>query len=366
MGQYNSSVISTSNMSNNVDDFEVTPRQTDSAQGINEFEWINPYASQYLGYYKKIPELKTAIDMRATWTVGKGYTCESPRDEAILDNIRGKGKETFCQILYNMAIARRVYGDTFAEIIRDEDTGILANIKVLDPASIKIVTDAKGIIIRYEQINKGKKVVNTFEPKQILHLTNKAIADEVHGVSDIEAVEDIIKANKESFDDFKTVVHRNVVPLRIIYVDLDDQTKIDELTTKYEKMINNKEVLFVPKGTMEVDMSGNANNNSIFNPLPWREHLKNYFFQVVGIPQIILGSSGEFTESTAKIAYIAFQQSVEQEQKDIEEQLWNQLQIRLDLSFPTTIQNELISDSQKDKAQGAEMQPSDMEMSQYA
>lgn len=366
MVEYNADKTTVSNMADNVDSFEITPRQTDSAQGINEFEWINPFASQYLGYYKKIPELKTAIDMRATWTVGKGYTCESTRDEAILDNIRGKGKETFCQILYNMAIARRIYGDTFAEIIYDKVAKQISNIKVLDPASIKIVTDAKGIIIRYEQINKSKKVVATFQPNEILHLMNKAVADEVHGVSDIEAVEDIIKANKESFDDFKTVVHRNVVPLRIIYVDLDDQTKIDELTSKYEKMINNKEVLFVPKGTMEVDMSGNANNNSIFNPLPWREHLKNYFFQVVGIPQIILGSSGEFTESTAKIAYIAFQQSVEQEQKDIEEQLWNQLKIRIDLSFPTTIQNELISDQQKDKAQGAEMQPADMQMTQYA
>lgn len=93
-------------------------------------------------------------------------------------------------------------------------------------------------------------------------------------------------------------------------------------------------------------------SNSTLNPLPWREHLKDYFYQACGIPQIILGSSGEFTESTAKIAYLAFEQSVEDEQLLIESQVWQQLQLRINLEFPASLKNEMLSDEGKDGTQG--------------
>lgn len=68
----------------------------------------------------------------------------------------------------------------------------------------------------------------------------------------------------------------------------------------------------------------------------------------MGIPQIILGGSQEFTESTAKIAYLSFQQSVEDEQRDIEAQLWAQLALRIKLEFPASLENDMLSDQAKD------------------
>jgi hypothetical protein len=133
-------------------------------------------------------------------------------------------------------------------------------------------------------------------------------------------------------------------------LDTDDTTKISAYAEKMDKCVNLGENIYLPKGTVEHEIVS-VPANATLNPLPWREHLKNYFFQVVGIPQIILGSSGEFTESTAKIAYLAFEQSVEDEQKDIEEQVWHQLGLRIELSFPASLRNEMLSDVSKDTGQ---------------
>jgi hypothetical protein len=314
-----------------------------------------------LGIYKLIPEVKTAIDMRAIWTIGKGFKAD-PETTVILDHISGWGTDTFNSILKNMITIKRIGGDAFAEIIRDSDSGTLINLKPLDPGTIKIIVDRKGILKRYEQTNKlGKKdiAINKFKPEEILHFVNKRVGDEIHGVSDIEAIEEIIKANNESFFISKDIIKKFSKPKMMVELDTDDTAKIDAFVAKFDAATNKGENLFYPKGVVNPQVLA-VPPNSTLNIMPWREHLKNYFFQVVGIPQIILGSSGEFTESTAKIAYLAFEQSVDDEQNDIEAQVWNQLGLRIELSFPASLRNELLSDTGKDGQNNAlGFQPSD-------
>ena len=48
-----------------------------------------------------------------------------------------------------MNLIKKVNGDSYAEIIRNnEDGGILLNLKPLDPSKITIVYDNKGMICR--------------------------------------------------------------------------------------------------------------------------------------------------------------------------------------------------------------------------
>lgn len=349
-----------SDMNNTVADVTVDGRNTDGPSGLAETEWTNSRWPVWLGIYKEIPEVKIAIDTRAVWTLGKGYTTADPATQVVLDHVSGWGRDTFNSILKNMIITRRIGGDAFAEIIRDPDTGTLLNLKPLDPGTIKIVVDEAGRIKRYEQMAKAKGAPNIkFKPNEIFHLTNKRVADEIHGVSDIEAIEQIVLANKEVFVDTKKTMHYNVKPRIVFKLDTDDPTKIQEFIAKMDRTVDKGENIYIPKDTVEFEILSVAPNQTL-NPLPWRQDLRTYFFQVVGIPQIILGSSGEFTESTAKIAYLAFEQSVEDEQLDIEEQCWNQLQYRINLEFPASLRNELLSDTGKDgAAQNTGFQPSD-------
>ena len=346
------SQATSSDMSSNVADVDVPTRETDASSGSKETTWLNEDWSKYYGYYLEIPELKQAIDMRAVWTVGKGYeTDEMTRVK--VEHLKGSGIDTFTSIMKNMVITRRIAGDAYAEIMRDTE-GNLINLKPLDPGVMKIVFNAQGIITRYEQMSKTKNGASAkFKPEEIFRLTNKRVADSMHGTSDIEAIERIINANFESFDDMKKLMHRHVKPMRHFQLDTDDQSKISDFITKVDSMTDKGEDMYTPKGSVEYSLVA-VPSNATLNPLPWRNHLRDYFFQVVGIPQIILGSSGEFNEATAKIAYLAFQQSVEDEQLDIEEQLWNQLQLKIKYSFPASLQNELISDEKKDAAPAGE------------
>ena len=358
MADTNISKAVLTNMSNVVEDYEVPAAQTEGVSDQKETTYISTKWTQWYGYYKKIPELKAAIDAKATWTVGKGYKAQN-FIKAILDNINGTGVDTFDSILKNMIIVSNINGDAFAEIVRNEE-GSLLNLKPLDPAAIRIVYNRKGKIIRYEQLSKtGKEgeVETKFQPQEIFHLTKDRIADNIHGTSLIEAVEWIILARNEAMDDQKRLMHRNVVPRIIWHLDEDNETKIQAFKDKQDQLVKYSENIVVPKGTVEHDVLS-VPPNATLNPMPWIEYLTGIFWKVIRIPQIIVGGSQEFTEATAKIAYLAFQQNVEEGQRDIEEQVWDQLGLKIELSFPASLENELLSDEKKDKETGA-TKPSD-------
>lgn len=340
-----------------ITDFSVDARQTDAAVGTDETEWSNPKASQYLGYYKEVPELKMAIDVKATWTIGKGFI-SSPLTELALSNIKGFGKDTFNSILENMIREYNIYGDAFAEIIRDDDK--IVNLKPLDPGTISIIADKKGLIKRYEQDIKGQPT-KEFKPENILHLARKRIADEIHGTSIIESCEWIILARNEAMADYKKLLHRNIYPCRIWHLDTDVPSKIAAFKAKVASAKGEGEDIFIPKGAVETELVSIPENSSL-NPMPWIQVLNQYFYQAVGVPQIIIGGSQELTQTAAQIAYLAFEQTIEEEQLFIEEQILAQLNLEIQLEFPASLQQNLLSDEAKDGTQEQQLnQPSNLQ-----
>ena len=329
----------TGDMAGVVQDFSVPAETTDGPTGTKETEYINQNWSQQLGYYKTIPELRAAIDAKARWAIGKGFIADEITELTLLP-IKGWGKDSFNTILENGIRTYQIGGDSFAEIIREKDQ--LVNLKPLDPSTIKIVANKKGIIIRYEQIGKVKQPVIKFKPEQILHLSRNRVADEIHGVSMIDAVKEIILMRNEAMADMKTLMHRHVKPIFIHKLDTDDTAKIAAYKIKADKAHADGENLYIPKGAVEVELSA-VPANATLNPLPWIQQLNQYFFQAAGVPQIIVGGSQELTEATAKIAYLAFEQTIEEEQLYIEEQILSQLNIEIELEFPASLENDMLT-----------------------
>ena len=89
--------------------------------------------------------------------------------------------------------------------------------------------------------------------------------------------------------------------------------------------------------------------NATLNPLTWIENLNDYFFQAVGVPQIIVGNAKSFTDASGKIVYLAFEQRIKGRQLYVEEQVLNQLNLEIKLTFPASLQNEAISDTPSEK-----------------
>jgi len=333
-------------MTNAVTDYSVDTKATEGPGEQDETTWDNTNWTQYFGYYKTIPELAAAIDAKATWTIGKGYKADA-YTSVILENIKGWGKDTFNTILENMVRVYQIGGDAFCEIISENRE--IINLKPLDPGSIRIVVDRKGLIKRYEQISKVKTPNKKFKPQEIFHLARNRVADEIHGVSIIERLEPMILMRNEAMADYKRLLHRNVFPVHVFHLDTDEAAEVAAFKAKADLAVEHGENLFIPKGAVEHELAS-VPSNATLNPLPWIENLNQYFFQAVGIPDIILGTSKAFTEASAKIAYLAFQQNVEEEQLFIEESVWEQLGLKIELEFPASIENELISDKAKDGA----------------
>lgn len=350
----------TSDQENNVTDYVEYGLNTDGVGSQEETTWVNTNFSYYWNEFNTKPDLKSALLMKSIWTVGKGYTCD-PGTQVILDHITGWGKDSFDDILFNMDLMSRVAGDSFAEIIRDADTEELINLKPLDPSSIRIVVNRKGIIKRYEQISKlGDKneVEHIFQPEEILHFSHNRLADQIHGISDIEALRTLIAAEAESFDDSRKASHRQARPLIMFKLKTDDAVKIQAFADKMDSATNKGENIYIPDDENTVSFEIVQVNMSE-SMLSWRADIRNKFYRAVGLPLIIFGNAGT-TESGGKIEYLAHEQVFEHDQRRVELNIWNQLFLKIDLTPPATLQENLQRDEQKDAGQGLEFQQNDV------
>lgn len=359
MGLYNISNAQASDMKNSIEDVTIATQQIEDARDQDETEYINTKFTEYWGYFNQVAELKSALIMKAIWNTGKGYTTD-PETKIILEHISGDGKQTFSDILFSMDLMKRVAGDSFAEIIRDKESGTLINIKLLNPASIRIIFDRTGKIIRYEQFDRtrnGKQNIK-FKPNEILHFSHNKLAGEMHGISDIEALKPIILADNESFTDVKQIQHRGARPMILWKLKTDDEVKIAAFIAKIDKARNLGEDMFIPDDeeivsheVVQIDVA-----NSV---MAWRDDIRNKFYRAVGVPQVIFGASTG-TESGSKVEYLAHEQVFASDQRSIEEQFLAQVGERFKLNSPVTLLENLQSDERKDNQNALTLQPSDV------
>lgn len=347
-------------MTNTVTDYSVGTQTTDGVTDQKETRWINEKFPQYLGYYKTIPELKSTIDTKSKWITGKGFTADKDTKK-IMDGWRGWGKDTANTLIQNMARTYYTGGDSFCEIIRDDsifrkiltwfgivNPGKPVNLKPLDPASICIVTNQEGMILRYEQISKVKGNLPTkFKSEDIFHLARNRFADETHGTGIIEAIENIILSRNEAMADMKTVFHRYVKPLWIWQLDTDDPTKIKAFKAKADKTVENSENIYIPKDSAIAERMS-VPQYSTLDPLPWIRDLTDYFYQATNTPDVVVGSAKQTVEASAKILFLGFEQSVRDDQLFFMENFKAQLSLEMKLEFPTPIEADLVEDNKKD------------------
>ena len=318
----------------------------------------NQYWAERLGYYKKIPELKQAVDSLALWVAGKGWTCELVDDKITLEGISGWGEDTFDSLMQQAIFIKKIQGEAYFEIVRPE--GELINLKPISPGRMRNVVDPKGILIEYEEVDpkEPNKAVRTYKPNEIFHIVNGRVANEIQGTSVIESCQWIIDARNEAMSDLRRIMHRSTI--RVLYVDMDDTTKIGTIRNQYKEAIKNGEVLILPGKPSE-----NAFQDLQVPPtqayLEWIRYLENVFYQAVGIPKIILGGSQEFTEASSKVGYLTFEQVYAAEQRLLEQDIWNQLGIRVTFERPVSLKEDIVNDEAANTGQVG-FQPNEAEV----
>ena len=345
-----------------VEDVVVDAKAIDGVSDQKETEYINSNFTTQWGYFNEISDLHSALLMKSIWNVGKGWEADTGT-KVILDHISGWGNDTFDDILFNMDLMSNIAGDSYAEVMRednDDETSPLLNIKPLDPSVMKTIINGKGIIIRYEQMSKNdlKKAVKTFKPHRILHLAKNRVGDQIHGLSKIDPLKKTIDADNESFTDIKQLMHHQAKPFLIFKLKTDDPVKVSTLINKITDIRNKGEDLFIPDDENILSWEVvQVNMNAVI--LSWRDDIRNRFYRGVGLPLIIFSSGGS-TESGGKMEIFAHETVFSREQRWIEQQLWKQLGVKIKLNSPTSLLDNLQTDENKDANQGLEVQRQDV------
>jgi hypothetical protein len=327
----------------------------DNATSTTQTSYQNTNWNNQHGAYLAVSEFAGMIDRKAQYVVGKGYKIGKllkGKQKKIIDGIKGNGLDTFNTLFYNAVRVYTLGGDFYAEIIRNK-RGELKNLKPLNPGTVKVMANSRGIITHYLVYPQGNQPIAQpirFKQEEIFHLAYNRMADQIHGQGVTDKLAPIIKMRREAMNDIRVVFHRYVKPLWIFAVDTDDTSEITTFKNKIDSTIEKAENLVIPKGTVDKFTSLSIPQYSTLDPLPWLNLLQREFLKAEGMPQLIMGADNTSNESSSKILYLSWQQVVEFNQMFLSEQIKAQLGLNIKFEFPANISPELIKDEKKDSS----------------
>ena len=331
-----SGVTSDSNLQGrqNLDQFTIASKSTDTNDYTPEF-------NKWHGTYRDVPEARSTIDVWCKWIVNKELIMNSSTKK-LTSRIRGNGIDTIRTILINHKRTSKICGDSFIEIIRDRAKRVI-NLKLLDPSSIKIRANDKGIIKLY--IQSKSKIVNgvketktiTFQPEDIWHLANDRIADEIHGISELEKLDKIVKWRQQAMMDMSIVFHRYVKPLLQIKAETDDPVELAALAKQYDNAFKNFENIIIPKGVVDEVERIAIPQFATLDPLPWLIFLRSYFTESSNVPDIIRGKSDEVSLAAGKLNVHSFIEKITIEQLEYSEDCEAQTGLKINFTKPEAI-----------------------------
>ena len=353
MAELNVSSATTTDFTNQVPDYIVSQKALDRASpNADETFWYFDKATTYYGYYLTIPEIFSAANALATWTVSRGWETDDVYLKIQLEHVKGMGKDSFTQIMWNHEVVKLIVGDAFIEVKRNKKGDKILNMIPISPERVRIVFDSQGMIKRYDVWNSEEwKKVNK---EDMLHSSNKRIGDQVHGTSQIEASKFIIDARNEALSDERIIKHRDKA-LGIAYYKTDRASKITYANTQIENAVKNGEMVGLPEDTAEIKPYPSRSSE---DRTGWISYLENFFYQVFGVPRSIASSDGT-SEVGGKMGHVIFEPIYTKEQIDLEDDLWNQQAIKITFKRPPSLGGLVSQDMAKNTGQQS-IQPNDV------
>ena len=168
----------TTDFTGQVEDFIVAAQALDAANPQqDEFYHYFDKATINFGYYLTIPEIFSAANSLATWTINRGWKTEDALLKQELEHVTGIGNDTFDQVMWNHEVVKVIVGDAFIEVKRRDE--VIINMIPISPERVRIVYGKGGLIKRYDAWN-GKEW-KEIKKENMLHSSNKRIGDQVHG-----------------------------------------------------------------------------------------------------------------------------------------------------------------------------------------
>lgn len=344
MGNSDFGKTTTTDLTGSVPDYRVSSKTTDGGYSSDENRWSNPDASKNYGYYFGVGEYRSAINSYVIRCLGWGYDCLSSRDQINLNLIKGNGKETFWSIIFNHLQTKKWNGDSYTQIIRENESdkfSPIVNMKRLDPRRMTNVTNKQGRLIYFEY-EQGAGVKKRLELHQVLYSMNNPSSDEPHGTSETSAVEWVIEAIQEAYRDWRRLMH--VSSVRIFFVDEQDITRQNVIKTQYATAIKSGEVMMLtckPEDAKFQDLTVPAADAWV----RYLDNLEGKFYSQLGISKVSIGGTTENnTEASAKVNMVITEPVWIKEITELENDIKNQLGIEIKIRKQPSLMDNMQSD----------------------
>lgn len=331
MAELNSSAATITNLRSKVPDFIVQQKALDVANpSQDETYYYFDEATKHYGYYLKMSEIFNAANALATWSTHRGFICEDPEMKAQLDHVRGMGRDSFIQIMWNQVVVKLIVGDAFTEVKRN-DKGKILNMIPISPERVRLVFGKpSGLLKRYDVFNGTDWKPVSLD--NMLHSSNKRIGDQMHGTSQLTASKFVIDALNEALEDERVIKHRDKA-LGIVYYQTDKSGKISYVNRQIEDGVKYGEMIGLPEGTAKIEPYPGRSSEDRSG---WITLLQNKFYQDFGVPRSIASSDGT-SEVGGKMGHVIFEPIYTKEQVDLENDLWNQQAIKVKFNRPPSL-----------------------------
>ena len=363
MPEYSLSSATTTDFTNQVPDFIIESISLDAVNpNSEETYWYFKDARKYFGYSLSISEIFNAASALCTWAYSRGYETEDILAKQDLEHVTGNGKQTFGQIIWQHGFTKLTQGDAFMEIKRPSlGTKIqkifsankpnFVNLIPISPERVRIVFEKSGRIKRYDVWNGGEW--RAIKRENMFHSSNKLMCDSMCGTSQLKPSLKTIDAINEALDDERVIKHRDKA-LGIVYYKTSNTGKITYANTQIEKAVKNGEMLGLAEETAKIEPYPSRSSEDRSN---WISLLQNKFYQDFGVPRSIASSDGT-SEVGGKMGHVIFEPIYSKEQKDMEDDFYAQLGIKIKFNRPPSLGG-LVQEEERKNSGQTNIQPND-------
>ena len=147
--------------------------------------------------------------------------------------------------------------------------------------------------------------------------------------------------------DMKTVFHRYVMPFLIFKAKTDKDAELAKLSLSLTTALNEGKGMVIPENALDT-ADFKIPQFSTLNPMDWRKEWKSEAVKDLGMPELHMGNAGETNEASSKMVAFTFEQPVADEQEELEQQIFQQLNIKGKLVPPLSIDDSVSEDEEKD------------------
>lgn len=255
---------------------------------------------KYKELYTFTPYIKAAVDVTVNLAISNGFELDGGDDKVREWLTDWLDEQNILQTLRIAATDMLVFGNAYLEICRDEDTGLVAWLKPLDPTWMRPRQDAYGNVFGYIQLLTMPPVVFTAEDMVHLRWGAKSFWYEFSfGTSLLRPLLKVQALINQFENDMAVIMQVYTKPMLVVKAGAPEKPWSDDQLAQLVEAFRTRKPgtdVFI-RGDVSADVIQSMTKD--INVQFWLDYLYKQREAVLGVPKIFLGESEGTNRSTS-------------------------------------------------------------------